>query len=671
MMTARRPAYFVYFTSFFLAVCLGLAIRLLPLPGILSQDDMVMNGAPLLTNPDGYYYLRLAREWRDNTYSAEDTRRTARRPDFVPVISVLSAESSRYLSVSLMRAAFWLPPLVVSVAAALLFVLMAGQLGKPWLGVAAAGAGSLPLDWFIRSGPGYFDTDCLIFPLFWAIVLSLYFVSSAGAKKGTCFIFLFLAAFFTWCLHAVWPQAGMPFAGIAWFLFFMVTRFAHRLMKLLRLFLISCALAFVLLIITGYSGSLPSPLNEIGLKIASHFFFVAGTESIFFNPAESVQELISKGFVETIQRFCGWWPVLVCCAIGMIACCVKNMRLSVFIFAPSIFFILFSQFFGIRFLMFSVPLYAIGLAWFSFEVISPLLRRVVHKYSWIPGLVCLIVFCLPAGIQDARASFSSSMNRFSAEMCEKLDKAAPPDAKIWCWWSEGYFVQYFADRWTIIDGGLQNSKRAFTAAFPLAGTSPTLSRHWMKFFAKHPDALNEIAKLCGGDEKAIFFLVDALTSRQQVQKAVRQYGLPNDRNWEKWLYPDEDVYVYLTPDLLLRNSWLSIGLLRHDTEHSVPIYAFPVSESHLDRKDGILKYNNITIKYSYLFFVTNDKLSHDPYREDGPVVIRVKGAEFFFMIGKEYFPALAFQLLFVKPDSVPGFTPIMYTPFLGGVWKIE
>lgn len=628
---------------------------------------------PLLTTPDGYFYLRYAREWQQDIYNSTPELRIVPKSAHAPPLSILTAAISSASSISLEKTAFYLAPILASTIFIITiwsgFALRNGLLPAV---VCSLFTAAVPV-WYARTRLGYFDTDGLNLTLFWLIALCLY--QADNAKRTSMFFWLAGALGATLLLHYWWPQAGIPFAGIMWGTYAASACFpSNSNARKFKIALLLLGAAFIGWTLFGVLEIIPSPLKEIMASLRSHIALTADTQpSIFTGTGNTIAELLPLSLNALPKQLAGHWALLCFAIPGAAAAWRKNALLCFYFLLPSTILVTASLTSGIRFLMFVAP--AFGL--FSCAFLNYALEQ--KKISSTPAIkwavttafLCLLIF--PVTV-DAQKKLASTYNHNKAVLANVVQKQAGPNAKVWNWWSPGYFLQYYGNRFTQIDGGLQAPERTFIAALPLATQDPLLARNWIKLFSDKPHALSFITRYTGSKAISVAFLKKALTSPQNLEEYLQAYSLPGNFDWKSWLFPQIETYLVLFSDMLLRNTWLPRGLWNPETQNSpeTPMVSFSLSQVRIDQQKGRVNFTSQShLPFSRMYYVTPSSLSHDRFNQAGVIGIFLQDSPKGFAIEKQYFDAMAFKLLFVYPSKTPGFSPLMYNPFIGGVWRVS
>ena len=662
----RGRTLLIWAGMFLLAYMVSLGAHLALLPQFDGAKQQWFGGERLLANPDGYYFLRHAADWGAGDYGQPDPLRPGMRPRPVPPLSAIAAVAAYATGLPMERVAFFLPPVLAALGCAI--GLIAGALaGSRLLGLMAAVFMITSEAWFSRAALGGFDTDCLLPQLLFGLIFSLYKFDRGHAGWGLAALGL------TGGLHLWWPQAGLFFAAAAWGLYALGGVIPGGRLRRTRVAVVALTLggAFAWL---AFGPHLPHFIRAAIDPLDQHLRFALGKQpSVFIQTGWSVEELAGMPFLEALSYLSGHWVLGATALAGLIGFSVWRPRLGFYLGLPSLCMFAASMYLGNRFAMYAVMVHAIGLAWVC-AVLLPWLfnrfKRTGLAASWC-ACAAIMAWCL-SGIY-AENGLTATFTTNQVALAKQIDQVAGPDAAVWNWWGPGYMVQYYARRETFFDGGLQGPERAFISAAPLACDDPLLARNWIKFFSVHPAGL-KLLKRAGGYDKSVGFLRQVFADPARLDELVAEYGLDPAKDWRSLLFPRREVYLILYSEMIMRNSWLKIGLWddRTRTSPDTPMYALPLTSLAFDRKRGLMitGQDNV-VPYSKLLFIAPDSLSHDNPREHGPVALLFKNTVFGYVIPEEFFDALAFRLLFIYPDTTPGFELVKYNPFVGGVWRVH
>jgi len=631
----------------------------------------------LLTNVDGYYYLRHARDWLHDQYSADDPLRFLSRPAAPPLLSKLTAYGQKLTGHALMEVGFFLPVLLAGLSA-FLYMAYGQYLGSMSLGFLAALFSTTSHIWLLRCRIGWLDTDCLNSTLAWGMLLTLAFAAQSKTIRAKLFFYaatLSIAAL----LIGWWPTGAFPFIGIA-VAVYTATLFVpdqSHWEKRVKMGLILCGLVLLSLVATGYTPDiLPIEIRKFIHSLQKHLTLSMKQSSTLF---PEVGSIISELGVFPVGKFIhetgGHWGVTVIALIGLVHMGFTHRQSIYYIIMPGLIFSALSFTGGNRFIMFIIPAQALGLAWFCIRILYAQLGKVNVPMAKAYLIAFTLILLTPGLTYSLSERVEPIVDANMAQLFTETGKALPPDALLWNQWSAGYAMQYFANRRTFIDGGSQSPELVWISEVPFASANETFSINWIYFFSKHKNAIRKTQKrLQTTTKETLVFLKKALKNKSAAENALKELGITEGLNkWFDFLFPnDAETALVFTSDMLFRTIWVSKGLWDPETDHlpKTPLFLFPYNELQVDRKEGHFIFDGKTYPYSKLVLVTADSLGYDPIRKEGPVAILVEGNKNGFMIQQEYFNNLGFRLLFVHPANTIGFKPLGYHPYIGGGWKV-
>jgi len=679
-----------------------LGLHLAKVPTWTGQRNATFVGdQPLLTTADGYYYLRLAEESLGGAYHHADQLRSGdfTRPARLPPVSGLAVFLHQITSIPTHQVAFYLPPLLATLSALALALAgwaMAGPYigswAAPWAGLMAGLAGAASPFWFARCSLGWFDTDPLnlFFPTLAALGLAGFVCTPwhLGQEQDQTEAAIPWRARVAWlaftalCLAGLalwWPSVGLlalPLFGLVYSASIMVpSSRVERRAKLWGLLFLAVGAGYLFL---GLHRHLPASLAmvaDLGDSALGHLGLVTKRgNGEFAEVGQSISELTPLALANLAQDLAGGWLPLLVAALGLGLASARRAWPVLVMVLPFLLLgalVVFAQ----RFVVFLVPAYALGLAYFVSQALTlPRLRRL----GALPrhGLAILLVAVLAA--PGAYASLTRPTRPVFDAAQAILAMAARPGETgtglLWNWWDQGYFLQYFAHRPTVIDGGSQDPERTFAASLPLAAADPVQAANWMRFIAAHDvQGLRLLARNMGGASQAAGLLRAVFASPDQAEALLTSAGLDPAR-WKPFLFPTlrEPVLIYLTTDIVHRGWWYYYGNLFSEREVASPPGALllPVAGTRLEQ--GTLFSGDGTMALSELVEVSPDGLARQQGADpQGPVALRVEGAPYLTILGQAMYRSVACQLLYGDPEGFADFTLLGYHPFVGGLWLVR
>ncbi len=573
------------------AVCLvmggGFFLRVSSLSNWLDHKERYFfhdQQIPLMLTVDSYYYLELARQLQEGTFSDVDERRHVpvgyKQPSTPPLLSVLLAGIGRITGASLEWVALLLPAflgIVLAIPVYLLCYTLAikargggvdDRLRQGYARVAGLAAAVLALlsPLFLwRSSVGWCDTDALnvVFP----VLLTYLAVRCADAEhlKGRV---VWLAGFIVTTLLFLWwwDQSHVPVFAFTAIPFGVALVFVgiRTPKKLLPFIVVGAGL---LLLIGWWKGfGLLNPLNYLDNLKGMTRYIISETGASPFRPAGEAVSEQSRASLEILMReSSGGWPgfVLACCGLLVFAWLTRGY---IFYLTPLIIVSILSLW-GQRFLIFTAPLFGLGVGALCF-LICCLIKKPVWKTVVLFLLLLLASWSAVniVGLSDKRVPRRLPV-LFEAmkEIAEKTEE----DAVIWASWGHGHPLLYYGQRGVVADGIFHNAELQYVLSFPLACDDFRLAANWISFYVAHgAQGLRKANKLFGAHEqdwvkgmKALqgFLTVGVHGSRKIFRS---QYHLAPGEIEEnlQWLFPETQRPVYLFLDyLLLNQAWFTLG----------------------------------------------------------------------------------------------------------------
>jgi dolichyl-diphosphooligosaccharide--protein glycosyltransferase len=613
---------------------------------------------PLLHEYDSYYYLRHARDVLAGTYQSVDLYRELPRTATPSPLSLITAGVSWVTGVRPSMAAFLLPPILAATLLAALW--FCGRLlGSPLLGVLAAAASSSALYLYSRTCLGYFDTDCLnpVFMLF--TPLFLYLFTMRGSPRGFLWLGGFAAAiglFFWW-----WPQGATVAFGLsllAYALSFPVP--APRWESWFKLVLLGGILIAGGLLVLEFFGKVHTGIEAFQNIIAHVRLILGGREAAAVGG--SIQELAPQLPSSVFLDLAAFPGALLPAEIGLVALIAIRRRFALFLLPLLVFAS--TSVFSQRFMIFTPPLYGLGYGYF-FVLLS---ERVawVRERSWARTalLVLLAAMLIPSFARNLAWHSEPPITARELPLAKAAKQDTSPKATIWAWWDYGYFLQYFAERRTVADGGLATDESVRALAVPLATKDSILAARWMRFIAgRGMGMFISLAAQRGGPDKAGAFLAQSLA----------------DPAAPEFLKPSSEVCLYLNRNTIdLAYWWYTFGTETLRGPGHVPaelVDRESLAAFDVDYAGGLFtrRVDKAGLKVAEVIDVRPAGIARypaDPSARAAAVVYRDEGVVYF--VARELLETLAFRLLYAPPgESVTGYTPLYRDPVAGGVWRVE
>ncbi|NTV43814.1 MAG: hypothetical protein HGA63_10995, partial [Syntrophobacteraceae bacterium] len=462
----------------------------------------------------------------------------------------------RATGVPLERIAFYLPPLLGSLLVVILF-LWGNALGGRVVALTTSLAGVSGVYWCLRSSLGRFDTDCLNPVFAYLIIFLVYLFVTVQSRIRFLYLFASLVAVY---LFGLWWIPGMRLGVFLIVLAYSASFFvaSSRGERLLKIGLLIIMAAVGLTIGLGFTGILPASLTRwFGPEFEYLGLMTTTSASPLPNVGQSITELHSLSLRGLALATSGNEIPILASVAGLFFLFKNRKDVACFLF-PGLLFGL-SSLFSERFLIFFIPLYAIGIGYLLGDVLlnctyarklpSPFLRWGIWG-----AISALLLF--PGFYWSIATQSKPRQTVTDVHLARALAEQPDSQALVWAWWDSGYFLQYFSGKKTIIDGGSQTPEKVFIAAYPLACEKLVLARNWMRFFAAHPDGnLGILTSRFGDFPKAVSFLAEVLGNPADFDDLLNKYGLNDPPFWRQYLFPEAETLVYVDYLTLDKSYW--------------------------------------------------------------------------------------------------------------------
>jgi dolichyl-diphosphooligosaccharide--protein glycosyltransferase len=659
------------------AVLFSLGIRMVHLNKefkAFHQLYYLEDNTPLMTTLDAYFYLRIAHEYgAGGSYNRYD-------PRMLPLLSVTCATVSRATGIPLNKLAFYLPPLLAC-CTVFIYFLWGRHLGGTLFSFLASLFGMGSYYWYSRTCLGRFDTDSLI-PFFTLAIPYFSFRFATGDTWKSRLVYLASALALAYLFHWWWDlgryvAAPLLIVPYAFSVFFWPS---GKIEKYGKSFLLATGIVFTLIIVTGLYKHLPSGPGNIFMYGWLMMMVTRSSGAGLSEVGSSISELSAPTWDHFVGGLAGYLPLLLLSALGFALLLRRHCRIAAMMAAPML--LALASFFSRRLMIFLVPFYAFGLAYFVVWIctVRPISLLSDGNRRILGTALALLLVCL----NSARA-FSETIvpkvTSYQVGLAESIRRDSASDSVIWNWWDHGYFLQYFAKRKTIIDGGSQYPELMYLTAFPLTVQDPVLAGNWMKLFARGGvSTLRAIDRHFGDMSKTVLFLKEALSRPEDLASILKRHGLEGESQWRRLLFPSTPVYVYLNHDLFEKAPWWYYfgtgGLISGEAVRPRVLFLAPGRFS-FDPKKGLILFQGMVQPVSRVYLAqfqpTPRILGSLTFgNAGGPIVVLEKELGVGYLFDASMSDCLFVKLLLLQPESPPpGFRTVSYVPLQGGVWKVE
>jgi len=454
--------------------------------------EFLWHGILMINNVDGYYYAAGAKELLNNSHVIGNLNPYHSLP------SMLTAAIVKIFPfLTLDEVILWLPAVFGSLVVVPLF-LIGRTFKNDILGFSAALIGGIVWSYYNRTMVGYYDTDMLIIPLlvfvFWGLVE--FFVNDN--KKMMLMVPLIIVFYEGW-----YPQCRTVLLAVVFFAFVYARFFDRKNSSFLFLIVVMFSLAnipyyvnFILVtalyfVITKKKELFDNTKN-LWLLFAVVFIVLAfsGTFNMlinrflayfnrsnidinklhFYSVMKTIREASHISYTVVAHRISGSWPLFILSAIGYLLMIIRYPVMAISL--PSVMIGLMAHKLGLRFTIYAVPFFALGLAYLSLltaEFVSKaFINDQVSKISKIALPLILITPSLYANIKHViNYKTPTTFLTQEVESLDKLSHIAKPEDYVVTWWDYGYPIRYYAGTKTLADGGKHSGEVNFPVSFVL------------------------------------------------------------------------------------------------------------------------------------------------------------------------------------------------------------
>ncbi len=602
----------VELVGLFLLLIIGLSVRLEDISDWKANPKFAMyKGEPLLTTFDGYYYLTLARDLAEGTYTPVDYRRAVpdypKRPSPPPLLSVIGALIHKISGISFN----WIGAISPAFLGMLLMIplyLMGRYFGGPLMAFTGTLMGLLSYYYLYRSSIGWFDTDCM--NVTWAVSAAYLFLKFGTMSTVRRYIYC-AGGFLIWFLFMWWWDQTPYIATVLSLLpFFVAIIFFYRPSKREGLVFLG-AVAVLALVVIAWKG-MDFPIRIINNVIDQYKYISKEASPDFPNLGLTISEQARPTFEEIVAKTTDSKVAFFLSILGLGLLIYKRPKDSLFLSVPVV-LATFSFFFAKRFLIFMSPVTAMGLGYFVY-----FLWRLGSKF-WPVRLAVPIIIAVLAYFPFQKGMTKTFWPKEPPHLIDGMvyaSKHTPKDAVIWAWWDHGYPLIYFSNRGTVNDGSAHSPERSVYNGVPLASSSQRFAANFMRFYvARGLTGISKLYDACNGDKAIAQKVLKEVLNvgpekgleilKKTPLKAVGEYDTPH--KWLRYFFPKKarPVYLFLDWRLTVTSYWWywlgSWDIKTHNGIHPLfrSLYNLKVTEKFIkgpgllvDIDKGILRLNN-------------------------------------------------------------------------------
>ena len=484
-----------------------------------NNPEFRWNNEVMINTNDGYFYAQGAKDILNNTKLYEYS------PVETPT-SQLTAILTKILPFSLDTIILYMPVFLSSLL--IIPMIMIGYVLKiPYLGFVSSLIASITWSYYNRTMAGYYDTDMLIVVFPTLVLFSL--IASISTKQYRYVLILILSVL----AYKMWHAGGNVYnIALSGFFFLYIVAFERKnlfLYKVLSILLIvssniDITYAFILsLSLVGIFKYSKIENDKIiwGVLFFSIllFLYFGGLSAVFGQlqsyvfralVADPMPSLKFYGVVNTVRE-AGQIPFSLFATrisgseslffLGSIGVVVLMLRYKILLLGIPLILIGFTALKGgLRFTVFAIPMYAMGITYLMFlstKFVSLFYKNKILNISIISILTALVLYPSIKHIQNYKVPTVFQKNEVG--ILDSLGKKISRKDYIVSWWDYGYPIRYYANAQTLIDGGKHSGSVNFPVSYAL--TKPLISAvnmlrldvEYTEYKLKNPRANNNIA----------------------------------------------------------------------------------------------------------------------------------------------------------------------------------
>ncbi|MGK0255650.1 MAG: undecaprenyl-diphosphooligosaccharide--protein glycosyltransferase, partial [Arcobacteraceae bacterium] len=502
-----------------LAFAFSIAIRLIWVDQFSGAAQLKFNGEFMLTTNDGYFYAEGARD-----ILAGVTTNTNDLSAFESAASKLTAWIAMILPVSFETVLFYMPAFFSSLLV-IPIILIAKKINNLEVGLIAALLGSITWSYYNRTMVGYYDTDMLniVFPmlLLWSIIWAI------DTKKNIYLVFtaLDVLAYRWW-----YPQSyALEFAFwgmLVVYLMYLMYKYKSSLSKyykkkssfikyyentdiaytiqllsIMMLAMVQLDMLFRIILVFGYFLLFTQIrwhkyLHIVFLMVVVLFMATGGFDPIwgklkayvftdhiaigneglrlhFFSVMQTIREASQIPFATFANRISGHTSIFLLSCVGYLYLLYRHKIMLFSLPMVGLGFLAMSG--GLRFTVYAVPIFALGMGYLIYEVSKFLSKQLKSKIAAkVSYYVLLLLFTsgvLYPNIQHVIGyRVPTVFNNTEVTVLDKLKTIANREDYVVSWWDYGYPLRYYSDVKTLSDGGKHSGSVNFPTSYILTNS---------------------------------------------------------------------------------------------------------------------------------------------------------------------------------------------------------
>jgi len=554
-----------------IAFAFSFAVRMIWVQQFSAAENFKFNGEFMINTNDGYYWAEGARDILKGSHEDND------RSPVTQAASQLTAFFAKLLPISFETLIFYFPAFLGSLLVVPI-ILIARSFHRLEVGFIAALIGSIAWSYYNRTMVGYYDTDMLniVFPTF--LLWSLIWAIRTKEEKYLLFTGIEIIAY-RWWYHQSYALEFAFFTIIAFYVLYLYIKkkdLKYELKLLATILFAMVNLPYILrfiLVIAVYiiakkdlalkyayallgaaitvfvlTGGLAPILSQLTAYIFREVTTATddGMKLQFFNVAQTVREAGKIPFETFANRISGHTFTFILSVIGYVWFVVRHKALLIALPMVGLGFLAYGipgviNGGGLRFTVYAVPIMALGIAYFIFELSKLISTEVMQEKhakagNYIIASVLTILVLIPNIKHIQGYKVPTVFTKQEVQVLDKFKSIANREDYAVTWWDYGYPIRYYSDVKTSIDGGKHGGFDNFPISFVL--TSPIQS------------AAN-MARL-DVEYTERYFDTSTVKEKNRIEQMIADYGFKNANDFLDLLETEiklpkktRDIYIYL------------------------------------------------------------------------------------------------------------------------------
>ncbi|MEF3254237.1 MAG: hypothetical protein K6348_01530, partial [Deferribacterales bacterium] len=433
-----------------------------------KQKELVYakDGRISMTTLDAYYWLRLAKEYKNGTLGDNVTDRLRSYPDneLFPsrpnMLVYLLAKLSGFFNGDIYMAGIYIVPILASLFIIPLIIYFY-RIGLGFSGVAGGLFGTFSYAYYVRSCNGRVDTDQL--NIFFPVIIALFFLMITDTDdRRKRYIYSAIAGFCMLLFNWWYEHYAFTVIYLFTLIFYLVIhRFKMKEVAILSgifiifsnplYFFYGIGGLFDFVFKTGY-------FHKEALKLAN---------ISWPNIMETITESNRRAVGEILEMILGNQKVAVIGLLGVFAAFIWKFKKMIPL-APLLTLGMLAFFSGNRFSMFLAPLAGVGIGFIIFIAVYYLFKYIKFNEKLVdlvtPLLIAILFFITTNSLTAYNIVLPPSIPVQVVNSFIDIKGKVPKGSPVFTWWDFGYALMDIGEFATYHDGGAHGTDRSYFSA---------------------------------------------------------------------------------------------------------------------------------------------------------------------------------------------------------------